>query len=66
MRFEDFLAYAHPFFCPGDVVFLFDLVVVFIVFVANIKWRIGEDKVGERLINLTQNLNTVAAYYPVE
>ena len=66
MRLEDFLADAHPIPGPGDVVFLFDLVVVLVVLVADIERRVGKDKIGERLIDLAQNLYTIAAYYPVK
>ncbi len=48
VRFQNFFAGSHPVFCPGDVVFAFDLIVVFIIFVADIEWRVREDKVRER------------------
>ena len=43
VRFEDFLAACHPIFCPGDIVFVFYLVVVFVVFVADIKGWVGKN-----------------------
>lgn len=59
--FENFFAGGHPFFCPGDVFFLFEVVVVSVVFVADIERRVSENQIRERFINLTQNLNAVAA-----
>ena len=66
MWFEDLFTYAHPFFCPGDVVFLFELVVVFIVLITDIKRRIGENQVCERLADLSQQFDAIAANYPIE
>ena len=66
MRLEDLPAGTHPILCPGDVVFLFDLVVVLVVLVADIERRVGKDKIRKRLADFTQNLNTIAANYPVQ
>jgi len=63
---KGFFAGGHPVFGPGDVVFGIDLVVVFIVFVADVEGRVGEDEVGEGLANLAEDLYTVAAYNLIE
>lgn len=63
---EDFFTDGHPVFRPGNVVFAFDLIVVFVVFVADVERRVGKDKVGKGLAGPAQNLYAVAAYYPVE
>ena len=63
MGLEDFFAGGHPVFCPCDVVFAFDVVVVFIVFVADIERRIGEDEVCKGFANLAEDIYTIVAYY---
>jgi hypothetical protein len=60
---QDFFADTHPLFCPGDIVFLFHLVVVFVIFITDIKGWVGENQVRERLVNLAQHLYTIATYY---
>jgi len=40
--------------------------VVFVVFVSDIERRVGEDKVGKRFFDFTEDFYTVAAYYSVE
>jgi hypothetical protein len=63
---EDLFAGGHPDFRPGDVVFAFDVVVVFIVFVADVEGRVGEDEVGKWFAGLDQNLYAITAGYLVE
>ena len=64
--FEDLFTDCYPFFSPGDIVFLFDLIVVFIVFISDIELRVGEDEVDKRFFGFTEDFYTVATYYPVE
>ena len=63
---EDFFTDGHPVFRPGNVVFAFDLIVVFVVFVADVERRVGKDKVGKGLFDFAQDLYTIAAYYLVD
>jgi hypothetical protein len=66
VRLEDFFAGGNPVFCPGDVVFGFDLVVVFIVFVADVERRVGKNEVGKGFAYFAEDLYTVAADYLIQ
>jgi hypothetical protein len=65
-RFENLFAYAHPLPCPGDIFIAGDLVVILVVFVADIERRVGKNKISERLSNFAENFDAVTTYYPVE
>ena len=65
MRLQHLLADGHPLLRPGDVVLLFDLVVVLVVFVADVERRVREDQVGKRLAHLAEDLYAITTDYPV-
>jgi hypothetical protein len=63
---EDLFAGGHPVFCPCDVVFGFDFIVVLVVFVADVEGRVGKDEVDKGFAGLVQYLYAIAAGYLVE
>jgi hypothetical protein len=50
-RFKGIAAGRHPLSCPVDIVLFFFLVVVFVVFVADVKRGVCENKVCKRRFN---------------
>ncbi|MHC4186430.1 MAG: hypothetical protein ACYSR4_10965 [Planctomycetota bacterium] len=57
---------SHPVFRPGDVVFAFYFVVVFVVLIADVEGRVGKDKVGEGSFDFAENLYAIAADYLIQ
>ena len=55
VRFEHFFAGGHPFFCPGNILFAFLFVIVFVIFGADIERRICKDEVCEGLFDFEKH-----------
>ncbi len=66
MRFQNLLAGPHPLPRPRNVFFLLYLVLVFVVFIPDIKRGVCKYQIRKRLFHRSQHLDAVPAYYLVQ